>query len=1617
MKRKAEAVEDEEAFPRGRPKAEEGVGRAAVPETASGDVAGAGEPDGAQPTGTKTRRKRRKGGQPDEDEDVELPQVVTFAPRLRMPDLAEGTLLVCAVREACDDELTLNLPYNMSGQVSRAQALEPEQAEAEDMPSLPQLYSPGQLVVAVVLGVFQDGKRTRIDLSLRPSLINAGLTAENAAKHMVLSAVVESEEEHVLRLSFGVEGLRGVLKKAEVKGLPRKFRVGSILQVSAQAVNAGNGTIKCAVAQQPMAGPELTLDALKAGFLVNCKIEKILAAKDDDASAQQNAGLIVNLSGVLKGYVHWHHQSNGVKKLPQLKHKQIIAARIIAVVRSGKDVTTHLSLLPHLVDWTSCADSLKDVKIGQTLKSEVVDCMPKFGLRLKCGEEANLPAFCPISRLQDKEGGEAKRDPKIPKVGSSSPCRVLGCNFLEGIVVVTRRPNDLSAETLLSVAELSAGQLVVGTIKEIADFGVFVQLSEYVTGLVHLRHLTDVPLAKVSKKHQVGGKLKCRVLGTHVEKRQLSLTAKPSLVKDKFPLARVSEAKVGMIVTGYVQKLEDYGAIVSFFQGVHGLVPKEELAEEEGLAVGMIVRVKIAKQPRPGKGLRLTLDLEGGREPDEVGGAGGDTTAAELDLDESDAKAAPGDIVTDVIATKCVDDSVVVTFKNSVSGDAGLSGVIPKLHLSDDMQAANDLYEQLAKKLKKAKAQPSLAEGVVLSNRFDAERLKGGHAKEERKTSRMVVLISLKPTLHQAAVDDAFIKEMSELKQKKVYNGYVKDVLASHVTVSLGAWKLAGIAGALQIKDKCVEKASEVLSPGQSVRAMISKIDVDKKRFQVDLRASKFVKAQANDIKWAMLKKGTTFPGTIAEISKNFLWVKLTSSIKGQVGLLDACKDLASLKSPASHFQVGQNCEAQVLQCVSSKKRLDLSLLPSEGGLQRGKNLGRLVKIEDVKGKGIAARFALPHRRRGVVHITELFDTWAQFPLKRLRPGSFHEVFLFDVPAAEEKEDKEDKEEAIQLSLRSSLVHGQAAAADEKRPEKVSELQRGQKVSGYVVNANDKGVFVALSRTIVGRIRLKCLSDQMVLKDSVAQMHPIGELIRDATVLEVDEARGSVELSLVKGQAGKLTVDQLSVGDIVSGVVRRVEPYGLFVRLDNSMIDVLVHKTEVSDSPSVSVDSFKAGSPIQRALVLKIDGKKVNCGIKASLFEDVEVEDDDDDDEDEDMEDVQAELEAQEKQKKKTASEEAPKAKAPPPAAPVDEESEDEEVPWIKAPAKAEKQADAGFQFSEFQGAEESDSGEGEDDDEDSDDEDPEKKRPTKRQKKAQKAAEAKELAKQEAENAAGAAANDPKSVEDFEKLLLTQGDTSIIWIRYMAFHLKMSDLVKARGVVERAVKHVGFAEAKERFNVWVAYMNLECTFGTEQTADAIFKRAASHNDAKEVHLQLARIHERNKKPEQALKVYDSACKKFAQSKQVWLAYMGSLYTQGDLEAARKALPRALAAVPKYKHPLVVSKAALLEYSNGSPERGRSIFEGLLDSYPKRTDLWSVYLDAHIKAHTAPRVAKTDFTEIRALLERCCASRMKVAKMRFFFKRWLDFEKQHGDAESQEMVRNKAREFVESQAA
>ena len=72
-----------------------------------------------------------------------------------------------------------------------------------------------------------------------------------------------------------------------------------------------------------------------------------------------------------------------------------------------------------------------------------------------------------------------------------------------------------------------------------------------------------------------------------------------------------------------------------------------------------------------------------------------------------------------------------------------------------------------------------------------------------------------------------------------------------------------------------------------------------------------------------------------------------------------------------------------------------------------------------------------------------------------------------------------------------------------------------------------------------------------------------------------------------------------------------------------------------------------------------------------------------------------------------------------------------------------------------------------------------------------------------------------PKTVNDFERMLVSDYDQSYLWIQYMAYMLENLDAEAARRVAERAVKQVSMTAEDDKLNLWIAYMNLESKFGT----------------------------------------------------------------------------------------------------------------------------------------------------------------------------------------------------------
>jgi small subunit ribosomal protein S1 len=193
----------------------------------------------------------------------------------------------------------------------------------------------------------------------------------------------------------------------------------------------------------------------------------------------------------------------------------------------------------------------------------------KGGLKVDIG----VPAFLPGSHVDLRPVRDLDRF-----VGKKGQFAVLKYNRARANVVVSRRAvleherTTLREETLRLLEE---GVILEGTVKNITDYGAFVDLG----GIDGLLHVTDISWGRIGNPSEVisvGEKIKVVVLKYDAEKERVSLGMK-QLVPD--PWSTVTERyTVGSRIHGKVVSLTDYGAFVELEKGIEGLLHVSELS-------------------------------------------------------------------------------------------------------------------------------------------------------------------------------------------------------------------------------------------------------------------------------------------------------------------------------------------------------------------------------------------------------------------------------------------------------------------------------------------------------------------------------------------------------------------------------------------------------------------------------------------------------------------------------------------------------------------------------------------------------------------------------------------------------------------------------------------------------------------------------------------------------------------------------------------------------------------------------------------------------------------------------------------------------------------------------
>ena len=193
----------------------------------------------------------------------------------------------------------------------------------------------------------------------------------------------------------------------------------------------------------------------------------------------------------------------------------------------------------------------------------------KGGLLVDIG----VPVFLPASQVDIRRPGDISRF-----IGREVECKILKIDVEGRNIVVSRRKlieeeRRSSKEKIMT--EIVVGQLRKGIVKNISDFGVFVDLGG-VDGLLHISDLSWGRISHPSEVVKLDEEIECVVIGVDKENEKISLGLKQ---KTTSPWEDVEERYlIGSRVKGTVVNVMNYGAFVRLEEGIEGLVHISEMS-------------------------------------------------------------------------------------------------------------------------------------------------------------------------------------------------------------------------------------------------------------------------------------------------------------------------------------------------------------------------------------------------------------------------------------------------------------------------------------------------------------------------------------------------------------------------------------------------------------------------------------------------------------------------------------------------------------------------------------------------------------------------------------------------------------------------------------------------------------------------------------------------------------------------------------------------------------------------------------------------------------------------------------------------------------------------------
>lgn len=1458
-------------------------------------------------------------------------------------------------------DIVLSLPNNLTGHVPLTavskgleqkieKMLNEDEGESddgedsdEDTLELQDYFYFGQYLRAYVASTGSSGadsntrNKKRIELAVDPRQANSGLSKSDLVENTTVQASVVSVEDHGLVMDLGIEDsdIKGFMSKKEID--PRtdlaSIKEGSVFLCIITGFNASGNVAKLSANFESSGSIKkshyLSTAPTINSFLPGTAAEILLT----EVSSNGMAGKIIGMLDATVDLVQ-SGANSGIEDLTRkYSHGAKIKGRLVCTFPASEPFKVGFSMLDHVLKLSAAPrgpGSSDDAPAISAIvpEAKVVKVDPGLGLYAQFGPKKHI-GFVHISRVTDGVVENISPDQGAFRTDTVHEARIVGYNPLDNLYMLSFERKVID-QPFLRIEDVTVGAVVKGQVQKIligssGIEGLIVTLAEGVTGLVPSMHFADAPLQFPEKKFREGMTLSTRVLSVNLEKRQVRLTLKKSLVNSESAIWKdYDNITPGSQSPGTIVNIQPHGAVVQFYGHVRGFLPVSEMSEayikdpSQHFRLGQVVSVHA-----------LSVEASQGR----LAVSCKDPSTFSESYKQAFENIHPGLFVAGTVFEKSGDDLLLKL------DDSGLVARVDIQHIADGSpskqastlskirvgQKLNDLLVldiQRAHRLIKVSGRASLkkaAKQESMPGKFDdvqegaevtgfirnitqdgifVEFLGGlvglvpkrlvGDENMSKSSFAMAKSQTVSPTVHSVDPEfrrfvlslnpseathagpkkvsddskaktkaasnandsitnavDVSIKSMADVTFGRVLKCRVQSVKATQINVHIAD----NIQGRIDVSE-VFDKWEDVKDRKHPLRSFRQKQIISARVLGIhDARSHKFLPISHRTGKYPVfelsvkpsflhasnpspldleqVQVGSAWLGFVNNIADNCLWINLSPNVRGRLRVVDASDDLSLLANVEKHFPVGSALRVHVTSVDTEKGHLDLSAKKhsdklSLDELSTGMILpGRVTKVTE---KQVIVQ--LSDTIVGAVNLIDLADDYSKADPTVHHKNEVLRVCIVGV-------DKSNKK--VSLSLRPSKVLSSSLPVQDPEISSMKQLKVNDVVRGFIRRVADSGLFVSLGHDVTAYVRVSDLSDSYLKEWKDA--FQADQLVKGRITL-VDLEQGKLQMTLKESALDPnyktpITLRDLKPGQVVTGKVRKVEEFGAFIVIDGSAnISGLCHRSEMAEKRVEDARTFYEEGDEVKAKILKIDREqeRVSFGMKASYLGDDDEDSDDDSEDDDDSEGVSldgfgggVEVEGSD------SDEEADYMSV----GGVDLEADsDDDVEMTNAPSKkqpSKKEGGLGETGFDWSGNIK------DDDDEVARSESEEEEASTKKKKSRKPEIQVDRTGELDAQG--------PQSVADYERLLLGDPDSSLLWLKYMAFQLELGEVEKARDLAERALRHISIGQDTEKLNVWVALLNLENTYGDDDSLEEVFKRACQYNDPPEIYERMTSIY------------------------------------------------------------------------------------------------------------------------------------------------------------------------------